>query len=382
MRPFWSAYRGWLSARGFHLQALREHEAIASGEIWCPPPFTSTAPLPYAQRRIGDETGSAPPSPYLKCAPAQDSHGRDVTIKLVNTFTHEYHIYQDLLRCDALFGQDFQGVLPPVAILDTPYRFSFVVMPTWGKYNRLSDLETVGQVVDFMHCMLKGLSFLHSRRVAHRDIDDHNTMNNLYSLWDFSSATRSRLIEHRRTSCVLYCLFDFNMSVQFPLETPLHECRLVAETVMFAGTQYNPCDVHFGAYDYDPFAHDVACLGNMFRAQFATIVGSVPEFALLFDRMTTHIISGRLTASNALTYFEEVVKGLPDYVLENEVVLDCNLDFQDMDTYWSLLPPELSSAWAKYRTPPVFLRHKILNYISSHSLGYTVLSCVRRKLRI
>ena len=51
-------------------------------------------------------------------------------IKLVNTYTHEYRILQDLLRCEALFGQDFQGVLPPVAILDTSYKFSFVVMPT------------------------------------------------------------------------------------------------------------------------------------------------------------------------------------------------------------------------------------------------------------
>ena len=66
----------------------------------------------------------------LKCAPAQDNHGRDVTIKLVNTYTHEYRIFQDLVRCEALFGEDFQGVLPPVAILDTYYRFSFVVMPT------------------------------------------------------------------------------------------------------------------------------------------------------------------------------------------------------------------------------------------------------------
>ncbi|RPD59774.1 hypothetical protein L227DRAFT_502913 [Lentinus tigrinus ALCF2SS1-6] len=381
MRPFWSAYRGWLSARGFHLHALREHEAVAFGEVWCPPPLTSTAPLPFAKRRIGDETGR-PPTPYLKCAPAQDSHGRDVTIKLVNTFTHEYRIYQDLLRCDALFGQDFQGVLPPVAILDTPYRFSFVVMPTWGSFNPLQDLETVGQVMDFMHCTLKGLSFLHSRRVAHRDINDHNVMNNFYSLWEPCSTSRSRLVEHRRTTSVLYCLFDFNFSVQFPLETPLHECRLVAETTLFGGTPYDPCDVYYGAYDYDPFAHDVACLGNMFRAHFATIVGNVPEFALLFDRMTTHIIRDRLSASSALTYFEQVVGGLSDHVLEREAKLAGSLDFEDTDRYWTLLPPELASAWAKYRTPPVFLRHRILEYISNYSFGYIILRCVRRRLRI
>ncbi|RPD78063.1 hypothetical protein L226DRAFT_610063 [Lentinus tigrinus ALCF2SS1-7] len=255
-------------------------------------------------------------------------------------------------------------------------------MPTWGDYNTLDDFETVGQVVEFMHCMLKGLSLLHSRRIAHRDIDEQNIMNNFYSPWDFCSASKSRLIEHRRSSPVLYCLFDFNMSVQFPLETPLHECRLVAETVMFAGTPYSPCDAHYGAYDYDPFAHDVACLGNIFRAQFATIAGSVPEFALLFDRMTTHIRSDRLSASNALTYFDQAVKGLLDHVLENKVVLDGSLYFEDTDRYWSLLPPELVSAWAKYRTPPVSLGHKVLQYISSYDFGQTALCCVRRRLQI
>ena len=139
---FWSAYRGWLAARGVHLQAQRKHTSL-----WSPPAYTSPASLPYAERCSDDATAFEPPIPYvggatsvayracsdhdkLKCAPAQDNHGRDLIIKLVNTYTHEYRILQDLLRCEALFGQDFQGVLPPVAILDTPYKFSFVVMPT------------------------------------------------------------------------------------------------------------------------------------------------------------------------------------------------------------------------------------------------------------
>ncbi len=147
MRQFWSAYRDWLATRGFYLHALdrREYERE---DMWYPPPTsTCAASLPYAERIAHDAIGECVPLPYVsgapsdgcsiqlthyksKCAPAQDSHGRDVTIKLVNTYTYEYGIYQDLLRCDELFGQDFQGVLPPVAILDTSYRFSFIVMPT------------------------------------------------------------------------------------------------------------------------------------------------------------------------------------------------------------------------------------------------------------
>lgn len=66
----------------------------------------------------------------LKMAGAQDKLGRDVTIKLVNRCSDEYLIYQRLLHSPELFAEDFQGVLPPVAILDTSHAFSFVMMPT------------------------------------------------------------------------------------------------------------------------------------------------------------------------------------------------------------------------------------------------------------
>ncbi len=138
------------------------------------------------------------------------------------------------------------------------------------------------------YIILQGLSFLHSRRVAHRvrlvcsyyaamflllnapqDIDEHNIMSNTYSLWGYSPAFGNTLAQHRRTSRVLYCLFDFNLSVRFTLDKPLHVCRLVADPSTMSGTPYGPLDVSLGEYDYNPFAYDVACLGNMFRAQFA-----------------------------------------------------------------------------------------------------------------
>ncbi|TFK91607.1 hypothetical protein K466DRAFT_659930 [Polyporus arcularius HHB13444] len=329
MRLFWLAYRDWLAARGFYLHALHNFEYTYE-ETWCPPPFTCAAPLPYAERDAHDATGKRVPNQYnSKCAPAQDSHGRDVTIKLVNTYTHEYGIYQDLLRCDELFGQDFQGVLPPVAILDTPYRVS------WGDVNYLGHFETVGQAVRWMYCTLKGLSFLHSRRVARRDVDEQNVMNNFYTLWRPADAFRTRLTEHRRTSRVLYCLFDFNLSVQFPLDTPLRECRLVTGKCTSFGSGYRPWDLSFGAYDYDPFAYDVACLGNIFRAHFALIAGNVPEFAILFDKMTTHVISDRLSASEAFACFNRTVKEIPDSVLDKDISSDpsSDYDFEDPERH-------------------------------------------------
>ncbi len=71
-----------------------------------------------------------------------------------------------------------------------------------------------------------------------------------------------------------YCLFDFDFSVQFPPSTPLERCRLLTDVVVSA-TPYQPLDFAAGEYDYDPFAFDVGCLGNMFRMHFAVGCGSL-----------------------------------------------------------------------------------------------------------
>ena len=55
-------------------------------------------------------------------------------IKLTKKGSEEHCIYQDLLHCSELSGQDFQGVLPPVAILDSQHDFCFIVMPRYARH--------------------------------------------------------------------------------------------------------------------------------------------------------------------------------------------------------------------------------------------------------
>ena len=57
---------------------------------------------------------------------------RDVMLKLVKKGSDEHRIYEDLLHCGELLGKKFQGVMPPVAILDSQYDFSFVAMPRYA----------------------------------------------------------------------------------------------------------------------------------------------------------------------------------------------------------------------------------------------------------
>ena len=60
---------------------------------------------------------------------AQDKLGRDVIMKIVEQDSDEYRICQELLEAEELFQPEFGGLLPPIAILDTDYSYSFVVMP-------------------------------------------------------------------------------------------------------------------------------------------------------------------------------------------------------------------------------------------------------------
>ncbi|KAI0821654.1 hypothetical protein BC628DRAFT_805833 [Trametes gibbosa] len=90
-------------------------------------------------------------------------------------------IYSRLAECRLLYdSHTFANVLPPTAIIDSPYQFAFVAMPMWSNRFNLLHLDTVGQVMDFIHDTLTGLSYLHRLRVAHRDISHTNILVNWY----------------------------------------------------------------------------------------------------------------------------------------------------------------------------------------------------------
>lgn len=52
-------------------------------------------------------------------------------LKLVDNDSSQYRIFQTLLKHKSLFTNlhTFPGVLPPVAIIDTPHGYSIVTMP-------------------------------------------------------------------------------------------------------------------------------------------------------------------------------------------------------------------------------------------------------------
>ncbi|PIL33033.1 hypothetical protein GSI_04482 [Ganoderma sinense ZZ0214-1] len=307
-------------------------------------------------------------------------------IKLTKKGSEEHRIYQDLLHCSELSGQDFQGVLPPVAILDSQHDFSFVVMPRWGDCAPLHAFKTVSGVLNLMRCLLKGLAFLHSRRIVHRDIDFHNIMVNYYVFGLYREKFYEALEAHRRGPDALHCLMDFDRSLKLPLSTSLDTFRLPADESMVSGTPYQPPDLNLAEHDYNPFAYDVGCLGNMFRISYAheqDIVPIVPMLAPLFDQMTTHVISDRFKAAGALAFFEDATGDLSDDVLCTPVQLEANWDcLEDSNIYWAKLPADFCAIPGLYRTPSPSLGRRLLNAIAGYRIGWRILLFLRSALRI
>ena len=109
----------------------------------------------------------------------------------------------------------------------------------------------------------------------------------------------------------------------------------------------------------------------------------VPMLAPLFDQMTTHVISERLTAASALAFFEEATRSLSSDVLGTQVQLEPSWDpVVDPTVYWAKLPPDFSKTPGLYRTPPPSLVRRLLAAIGSYRIGWRILILVRSVLRV
>ena len=89
-------------------------------------------------------------------------------------------------------------------------------------------------------------------------------MVNFYSFGIYRDNFWHALEEHRHGPDALHCLMDFDRSLRLPPSTS----RLPAEAALVSGTPYRPPDLNLAEHDYDPFAYDVGCLGNMFRISY------------------------------------------------------------------------------------------------------------------
>ncbi|KAI0675111.1 kinase-like domain-containing protein [Trametes maxima] len=387
MLAFWQKCRPWLAARGYALYPERRLVPPSDPREsagWFTPISSTSAPFPYATCvRKNDPHRGRPRMPPSKVAWAQDVLHRDVVLKLIDIDSPEYGIYYTLLRCEELSNPERSpGVLPPLAILDTPFRYSIVVMPMWGGNPPLEDLTSVTDIFQFMRCVLRGLVVLHAHRIAHRDIDTSNMLINYYD--PTSEVTdREALVEHIQRDGAHYCLFDFNLSIQLPLDACLRGCRRPAIESFTTLTSYMPDDTALGEPLYNPFAFDVGSLGNLIRYFYWGAASAAPLLAPLFDMMTTHDLARRFTAEEALEFLDYAWSQVPESVRDAPLSLRASWNcWAHPEMYWSMTPPGFEDQWSHYKTPPRGTAASILSHILRIPYTWPLVVFVRQVLNV
>ncbi|KAI9068259.1 hypothetical protein FKP32DRAFT_1642656 [Trametes sanguinea] len=376
MEPFWNGYRTRLERLGITLNEL-------GGAVWVLPMKTPPSRFPYATRCFHEQPQLEGIHLMSKFTCGRNAQQQDVVIKLVDKGSMEDRIYRTLAECHEPYDSHaFPYVLPPTAIIETPYKFLFVALPMWGSRYKLRELETVREVMTFLRCTLTALSFLHDKRIVHRDIHEINVMINWYCHVTDRDSHSQGLRAHCRSSSVAYALYDFDLALQLPPETSLRDCRRPSIESAMGIDDYHPGDAWQGELDYNPFAFDVGCLGNLFVYHFTEVIPTVPRLAILFARMTRSVVDERFSAAEALEFFREVEQSLTPEILDTGVTL--KLDYGPVDNpdmYWLRLSPEHQQQWVSHRPLPISWISRLLRRICGTDTGWRLVTFVRRCVR-
>lgn len=135
----------------------------------------------------------------------------------------------------------------------------------------------------------QGLAFLHKHRIAHRvsvlirrisrarfpsqiqDISDHNVLTSGYCP-ELTQLDALKIVdEHSRSSAAAFSIIDLDLAIHLP-GVSLRQCRRPSGEAFYGSPMYHPYDYSLGEPEYNPFAFDVGCLGNMFLYLFTVRV--------------------------------------------------------------------------------------------------------------
>ena len=78
--------------------------------------------------------------------------------------------------------------------------------------------------------------------------------------------------EHLSSSSAAFCFFDYDLAVQLPKNACLYNTRRPAWEGNRGSPEFHPQDIYLAQPEYNPFAFDVACLGNMFVHYFTVCI--------------------------------------------------------------------------------------------------------------
>lgn len=247
------------------------------------------------------------------------SDGKIIVIKRTQTRGNESQIA--LLLCNAASQANDKSHCVPIFDVfedESDPEVTYIVMPL---LRHIDDPEcsTVENVADLVDQTLKGLAFMHSQGVAHRDCAAPNIMMDGDALFPegFSPVLPLRVPDcsrfakqkSRAGTPVTYYFIDYDLSVYIPLDV---------RPKLAVGRWGRDRDVPELSPDipYDPFKVDIFIIGNLLRKEFYDKYSNVGFLKPLIDAMTQLDPKSRPDAPWVLAQWTKIRRGL--YLIQRQ----------------------------------------------------------------
>ncbi|EIW54109.1 uncharacterized protein TRAVEDRAFT_51834 [Trametes versicolor FP-101664 SS1] len=243
----------------------------------------------------------------LNVIDAKTSDGRLIAIKRLQDKGQEIEIAQFLTSLEHPHKHcvPVEDVFPDAS----EPSWTFMVMPYLRKFDD-PEFELIGEVIEFARQMLEGLEFLHSHRIAHRDIGALNVMMDGRPLYpqghhpvrtDSSVDAIDQLKPLRRIDHpIKYFYIDFGLSARFP---PGASSLVLGDVGRDAEVPELSWDV-----PYDAYKADIHALGNLFFKEFQLKYHDTDFLKPLVYCMKQRQPDLRPPASELVTMFQQLCK--------------------------------------------------------------------------
>ncbi|KAI0737365.1 kinase-like domain-containing protein [Daedaleopsis nitida] len=228
-----------------------------------------------------------------------------VSLKYTKADSDEIRICQFLATLD----HPQNHCVPLLEVLPDPLNsgMAFMVMPYLRPMSS-PPFTAAGEVVDFISQSLNGLLFLHSQRIAHRDIAAPNIMMDARPLYphghhpvelDYSVDNMYEISPLARIDRpVLYSFIDFGISHRFDEGSPT--------TLLGRRGRNQDVPELSNAIPYDAFKVDVYALGDVFFKEFSQKYHGLEFLDPLLTAMRTRDPAARVSAEGALAIFRDL----------------------------------------------------------------------------
>ncbi|KAF7760597.1 hypothetical protein Agabi119p4_11273 [Agaricus bisporus var. burnettii] len=215
----------------------------------------------------------------------------------------------------------------------------------WSDVVCFPERGPIRNVIRIMQSLLKALAFLHKNNILHRDIKLDNALVSHFA--DDATCYMDHSMRKRLqwSNELIYCLFDFDISMMLPADTDRSRCRL-SYKLAWDGSGYQPHDTI------------VLCM------RFQHLAPHIPMLAPFLDRMVTRNIPLRFNAAQALQFFEAILPEVSEEVLNSVYHEKAKASDYEWDR-WEGLPPDFIKKWESHREPPVPFSTTVLRWTFS-----------------